>query len=342
MLEIDATLRRTFASAGYRSLDAGLCPYLGSETFLSQPDTKSPDSITREMLHFSLILLLVALSLGVPRRAWADTKSCAVAHASGQREVRAGRLRLASELFTTCGSDESCPDEIRAECTEFLESVRRTVPSVILSVVDGSGSDVSNVRVTSGDELLSEELDGRALELDPGKHRLRFVLPDGEVIVSEVVIREGEKNRLVEVRLGKGEDAAQAAPSPREPARTEPSPPAESEGPPAGAYVASGVAIAGLGTFAGFAIAGNAEKNALEGCAPSCGASERDRYDAMKRSFLIADVGLGVSAVSAVVAAILFVSGGSTEHPRRDGQARTRVGLRTGGRDASLVLSGGF
>jgi hypothetical protein len=304
----------------------------------------------QDLARFSVILTLAALSAALttflPRAAWADAKTCAASHASGQREVKAGRLRLASELFTTCGSDESCPEQIRAECTEFLESVRQTIPTVILSVVDDAGNDVSNVRVYSTDELLTEQLDGRALELDPGKHRLRFVLPWGDVLSSDVLIREGEKNRLVEVRLEK-KGAAPAADNAETTTRAPaPSEPAETRSTPVGAYVATGVAVVGFGTFAGFAIAGNSQKNKLEGCAPGCGDAERNRYDDMKRSFMIADIGLGVGAVSAVVATVLFITSGqgSPERERsaqsRGARAGLKVGARSGG--ASLVLAGQF
>jgi hypothetical protein len=304
----------------------------------------------QDLARFSLILLLAALSATVtgllPRTAWADAKTCAASHASGQREVKAGRLRLATELFTTCGSDESCPDQIRAECTELLEAVRQTIPTVILSVVDDAGNDVSNVRVFSTDELLTEQLDGRALELDPGKHRLRFVLPWGDVLSSDVLIREGEKNRLVEVRLekkgGGAPDEVSTTPAPRAPKKQE----EEERAAPVAAYVATGLAAAGLATFAGFAISGNSQKNKLEGCAPSCSEAERNHYDGMKRSFLIADVGLGVGAVSAVVATVLFVTSGSspTERERSAKKSASPPSLTVGARQrgASLVLAGQF
>jgi hypothetical protein len=304
----------------------------------------------QDLARISLILTLAASSAALltlsPRVARADAKTCAASHASGQREVKAGRLRLASELFTACGSDESCPDQIRTECTELLESVRQTIPTVILSVVDDAGNDVSNVRVFSTDELLTEQLDGRALELDPGKHRLRFVLPWGDVLSSDVLIREGEKNRLVEVRLPKkggasSPDGAEPAAEPSAPAK-----PAETRSTPVAAYVATGLAVVGFGTFAGFAIAGNSEKNQLEGCAPGCGDGDRDRYDDMKRSYLIADVGLGVGAVSTVVAAVLFITGGQSSSERehatqnRKPRAGVKVGARSGG--ASIALAGQF
>lgn len=55
-------------------------------------------------------LFCLAAAFGMaPRTAAADAKSCIRAHSTGQRESKAGHLRLASQLFTSCGSDESCP-----------------------------------------------------------------------------------------------------------------------------------------------------------------------------------------------------------------------------------------
>ena len=90
--------------------------------------------------------LLLALSAVTARPAAADASTCISAHATAQRESSAGNLRLASRLFTACGSDESCPDPLRKECAELLQAVRRALPSVTFSVVDERGGDLSDVR----------------------------------------------------------------------------------------------------------------------------------------------------------------------------------------------------
>src|SRR5262249_30690555 len=133
------------------------------------------------------------------------------AHATGQRESKAGHLRLASQLFTSCGSDDSCPDQLRKECAEFLEDVKRTIPTVVLSALDENGHDVASAKVYSGDELLTDTLDGRALDIDPGKYHLRFVLPGGEELSTDVVVREGEKQRLIQVKKDRAPSADRAS-----------------------------------------------------------------------------------------------------------------------------------
>lgn len=289
---------------------------------------------------------LLALAAGgalavAPGLARADTKSCVASHASAQRETKAGRLRLASQLYTTCGSDETCPVQLRTECAELLEKVRAEQPTVIFSVLDENGKDVTNVRVFSTDELITEGLDGRSVAMDPGKHRLRFLLPWGDVLSSDVLIREGEKSRLVQVKIEKA-----AAPATAEPAATAPAPkpveappaPLEKAGPPVAAWLMTGVAVAGAGVFTTFALMGNSKKSSLDGCSPACSPSARNDYDSLKRSYLIADVGLGVGIASAAVAAGLFLVHRDPE-PARAEQPRFRIGLSATTSGGAFVLS---
>src|SRR6185437_2334306 len=85
------------------------------------------------------------LLASAPGTAAADPKVCIHAHATGQRESKAGHLKLASQLFTSCGSDETCPDQLRKECADFLAEVTRTIPTVVFSALDENGKDLVNV-----------------------------------------------------------------------------------------------------------------------------------------------------------------------------------------------------
>jgi hypothetical protein len=285
-----------------------------------------------------------ALTTGIavamtPGPASADTKSCVASHASAQREAKAGRLRLAAQLYTACGSDETCPEQLRTECAELLEKVRSEQPTVSFSVLDENGKDVSNVRVFSTDELISEGLDGRAIAMDPGKHRLRFLLPWGDVLSNDVLIREGEKNRLVQVKI---EKAMESAPAADAKTVTKAPPPAarrsERAGPPLAAWVMTGAAVAGASVFTTFALMGKSDKNELDNCAPACGPSSRAAFDSLKRSYLIADVGLGVAVVSTAIAAGFFLTGRDRVETRAD-SARFRLGLAARSDGGTLFLS---
>lgn len=266
--------------------------------------------------------LAAAFALGfllAPTPAAADTKSCVASHASAQREAKAGRLKEAAQLYTACGSDNACPEQLRSECATLLEQVNRTVPSVIFSAIDGKGADVSNVKVYADETLLADGLDGRAIELDPGKYHLRFVLPDNSVLSSDVLVREGEKNRLIEMRAPEEKKPLPNAPLAAAPAPVEAPPKPVEKSAPVAAWVATGVAVAGLATFGTFALLGSSDKKKLDDCAPNCPDSAHDRRDSLKTKFLVADVGLGVGVASAVVAGVLFLSSGPSgaEHGAR-------------------------
>lgn len=267
----------------------------------------------------SAAALLVSLAgLTVTRPAAADAASCANLHASGQREAKAGRLQLAAEQFMACGSDESCPEAVRTDCMDRYTAVERNIPTVIFSAADEQGNDITAVKVYSNDQVVAATLDGRPVPLEPGKHRFRFVFPSGQALDADVLVREGEKNRVVAVRVPGAPSAAPAASAPMAPA-PEPLPTkAEPKSLPAGFWVASGVGVAALGSFATFALLGRQKHVSLADCSPSCSPERQDDYDAMERNYLIADISLGAAAVSAGVATWLFFSSRGSDAPGED------------------------
>ena len=100
------------------------------------------------------------------------------------------------------------------------------------------------------------------------------------------------------------------APEPR-PAPAPPAPePAAPQKPwllrlPAPSYVLGGVALLGLASFAGFALAGES----VQACAPDCSSTQ---VSALRRDYLLADVSL-VGALAAAAGAVTFALTSSTE-----------------------------
>jgi hypothetical protein len=232
---------------------------------------------------------------------------------------------------------------------QLFESAERRVPTVIFSVVDEQGGDLSaNVKVYSGDELVSENLDGRAVPFDPGRYQFRFVLPWGETIPSDTLIREGEKNRMVSITAADPNKAVAAEPTVSTEASASstslPTPPPNRT--PVGFWVASGVGVAALGTGAVFAILGRSTHSDLADCSPDCDPSRKDDYNTMKRNYLIGDIGIGAGLVSLGVAAIIYFGSGSSESPATETSTtvsrlpRVSVVPSREGDGASLVLSG--
>lgn len=261
-------------------------------------------------LALSAVLLLC-------RGARGDVHSCSAQHASGQREVLAGHLKVAFEQFAACSSDSACPEAIRAECAELLAGTAKAMPTVILSASDAKGQKLTGVKAFSADELVAERLDGTAISIDPGKHRFRFVLPSGEVLSTDELIREGEKNRLVTVETEPSEPPAAPGPLPvvhapavdPGPSQVAPVRPEKPEGGPrltTGFWIASAVGTAGILSFSTFALIGRGIHSDLAECSPTCDPSLRDDYDALRRDYLLADVSLGVAALSLGAAAYFY------------------------------------
>lgn len=294
----------------------------------------------------SLALLLVApLMIALaPATAAADTKACIASHASAQRETKAGHPKQAAQLYTACGSDNTCPEQLRAECAALLEQVKGTVPSVIFSAIDGKGADVSNAKVYADEQLLADGLDGRAIELEPGKYHLRFVLPDNSTLTNDVLVREGEKNRLIEVRAPLEKKPEPVAPTPlvkQAPLQAAPPQPVE-KSTPVGAWVATGIAVVGFGTFGTFALLGSSDKKKLDDCAPSCPDSAHGTRDSLKTKFLVADVGLGVGAASAVLAGVLFLTAGPSASEQRAQVSNRGLSFDASAHGGQLLLRGQF
>jgi hypothetical protein len=60
---------------------------------------------------------------------------------------------------------------------------------------------LTNVSVTVDGELLREVVMGRAIEVDPGKHTFRLTGEAKATSKRDVVVRQGEKDRLPDVTL---------------------------------------------------------------------------------------------------------------------------------------------
>lgn len=297
---------------------------------------------------FKLLPAAAALTttlVGLQGTARADAASCTNLHASGQREVKAGRLKLASELFTSCGSDETCPAAVRADCMERFAAVEKNIPTVIFSLTDQDGQDVTNVKVYSNEDVVAEGLDGRPVALEPGRHRFRFVLPSGQVTNLDVLVREAEKNRVINVELVDKTKPVPAAAAPTPAPVPQAPPPAEqSSSLSPGFWIASGIGAAALGSWATFALLGREKNVSLADCSPDCDSSRRDDYKAMKRDYLIADISLGAAAVSVGAATYFLLSSGSNDAPSKGPDRAwlrsTKIAVVPARSGATLMFSG--
>jgi hypothetical protein len=265
----------------------------------------------------SAALLAVAACLGVSAArgdSASDKQKCASSYENGQRLERERNLVEARNEFLACS--RSCQTALQGECLGWLHEVELATPSVVIGARTNDGRDLADVRVLVDGRPFTDRLDGKALDLDPGEHVFRFIPARGTTIERRFIIREAEKARELTVILD--DSGAQMTP-------TTPSPTAEpgSRRPiPVLAWVFAGVAVVGLGSFAGFGLTGRSEQNStLAHCNPMCSPSQ---IDDVLHKYIAADVSLGVSIAALGVAAVLVLTRPTLLSANRD---RTSVGF---------------
>jgi hypothetical protein len=252
-----------------------------------------------------------------------DVDACVSASEKGQDLRDQGHLRSARALFVTCAA-ERCPTVVQKDCAAWLSAVDAKLPSVSVHARDGTGRDLTDVRVLVDGETLATQLDGRAFDVDPGSHTFRFVTPGSPEATQTLVLREGEKSRPVDVTFG-------ARPLPAENPAT--------FSVPTASWVLGGLSVAAFGALAGF---GYSAKSAVDEmrttCAPDCAP---ERVDAARRDLIIANVGLSVGAAALGTAVLITIVHNTSPSPAPPPKSAARTWkLSAGG--GGLALSGAW
>jgi hypothetical protein len=252
----------------------------------------------------ALLSLLAAALLTSPPAAALDKRACVEAADTGQDLKLQGELVRARASFVAC-ADASCPDAVRSACAAWLNQVEGALPTVVLGAESTCGGDLSAVEVTMDGRPWRERLDGHAAPMDPGEHAIDLRAAGHRPHSQRFILREGEKARAVHAQLESLDPSCgQAAALPRVPT---PQPEAAApSGHSALAFASAGVSIAALGVFAVTAAVGHSEYLDLEReCDHSCTSSEKSP---VTTKFVIADVGLAIGVIGAVVATWLFLA----------------------------------
>ena len=153
------------------------------------------------------------------------------------------------------------------------------------------------------------------------------------------MIRQGEKNRRVVARFGAKDPEVPLGEPATEPEVTsrDQGPSERKKGPPAAAWIAGGLGVVALGSFAYFGLKGKSKESDLKECAPAC---PKDDFKDMKRQYLFADISLGVAAVSLGIATYLFVA---PRGEKSDARSKTiRFGAAPTPRGLSVALDARF
>jgi hypothetical protein len=129
-----------------------------------------------------------------------DARACQMAYQTGQEREQSGRLVEASELFAQC-AEESCGTTLWQDCIVRGTRLSSAVPSVVPLVVDEKGDPRVDVQVKMDGRVITSELNGRAIPVDPGTHEFSFSTPAGVFASKKVTFAKGERNRTVAVSL---------------------------------------------------------------------------------------------------------------------------------------------
>jgi hypothetical protein len=250
------------------------------------------------------VTLLVSL---LPSRAHADeTHACIVASEAGQQLRDDRKLVAASEKFGQCAREE-CPAPVRKACLRWLGDVETALPTVVPAARDAAGRDLSAVKVSVDGAVIATQLDGRPFPIDPGPHVLRFEPGGGAPVEERVIVREGERNRLIQVVVTPVASAALVSVPPTPISSQAPSsvPSGTRTVIPLAAWVLAGVGVAAIGSFAYFGLTGQSQRSTLETSCKIMETCNPSDVTAMRTNLVVADVSLGVG-VAAVGAAVYF------------------------------------
>ncbi len=237
-----------------------------------------------------MAVALAALALLGSRAARADERAeCLAAYDEGQRAKLDHRFRASRERLLTC-SRSSCPPAVVSECTTWLAEIDAAMPTIVVGARDATGRDLVDAAASLDEHAVAHPFDGRAIPVDPGPHTLRITRAGSPEARVDFVAREGEKRRLVEVRLELAGDG-RTSPAPR--SATFP-------------IVVGGIGAAALASVAVFGTLAAVKVHDLnQSCGPRC----TDAQVAPARAeALAADVSLGAGVVAAgvVVAYLIF------------------------------------
>jgi hypothetical protein len=261
--------------------------------------------LPRRLGLVALLVTLVLLGAGSARAEDSKKAQCAAAYEKSQELRAAGSLKAAHDMLVVCAQD-FCPGFVQSDCAQWLTEVQRDLPTIVVVAKDKSGEDTTAVHVTMDGADFMKELDGKAVGLDPGPHAFRFELDGADPIEQQIVIRQGQKDRVIAVSFA---PAASEAPGDSPYAGAKPEEGRATTATGAGplrpyAYIAGGVGAAGIIGFAVLGGIGKGQESDLrKNCAPNCSRSDTD---SIKTKYIVADVLLGVGIAGLGTGVALF------------------------------------
>jgi hypothetical protein len=259
-----------------------------------------------------------ALSVFVSNRVWAQetpAPDCVQSFENGQTLRKAGKLLASSEALIAC-SQPSCPAFIAKECTELYTQAQNSLPSITVGAVDSQGNALTDISVYLDGKLLTEHPDGRAVQVDPGVHELKFMPKDKPEVIMKALVAEGEKNKLVSAVIPTPEVKSTQKPEPvTEPPQSSAATTEKHSSPPIAAYIVGGLGVLAVGTGVTLRLLASHDYDHLSNtCHSSCSDSD---VDSLSRKYTVSSIVLaGGGAALATAGVLFFIHGSSKSQPQ--------------------------
>ncbi len=209
--------------------------------------------------------LAFASCSAIAHRAAADAADQCIAESETGQRLLLGRHFVASRPHLVACGRAACPPAVVHDCVERLQQAEASLATVLPLAKRADGSTEERASVVVDEAGRPSRIDGVAIDVDPGPHTFRFVLPGAGDVTLRVLVVEGARRQEV-IATFPGNEAAPPGPSRAEPA--------SSTGRTL-SYVLGGAGIAGLA--AGAILAGLAavyqskELAACGGAVSRCG-----------------------------------------------------------------------
>jgi hypothetical protein len=183
-------------------------------------------------------------------------QACIAAAEQGQSQRDDGHYRAARASFLACAQD-TCPKVVLQSCTKWLRELDEGAPTIVLAAKDEHGDDLTDVRVTFDGAPFTSQLDGKPAEADAGEHVLHFERDGSTPVDVKLLLRAGEKARLVSVTL------RSTSAGPETPGPPPPEPVMSAHHVTSAALLVGGLAAAGVGVY--FILKSNDDRTRADG-----------------------------------------------------------------------------
>jgi hypothetical protein len=252
---------------------------------------------TTARLTLGVIAIAVTTTAASPANA-AGKQECIDAVGKAQSLKDEGKLLDARQQLLICSAN-TCPGPVRADCVLWLSDVEKVMPTVVPRAVDIKGVELADTALRIDGAVATLRLDARPIPVDPGSHVLRFEHPGYRPAEQTVVMKKGEKERVVTMMLERTAEAPPVGPAPP-PATT------TSERPvPVVSWIGWGVGAVGLIGFGVLGLKANLDYSSFkDSCGSNCTTADRD---SLQSTMTIADISLIVGLVGAGVGTIFYL-----------------------------------